>query len=499
MAPLLTRCTRILRSPHATIALCTTLVLGTAAAVLSPHLARGGSAPTPVPPPMPTVTPPAPVEPPTSQGVQLKTALAQSKVLQGSNGAVYVELTMTTPRLENSTPEQRPSDVIVVLDRSGSMAADNKLPYAKEAVRALVGRLQEQDRFALVTFDTSAMVQIPLSPLTEGTRAQILRQVQSLRPGASTNIGDGLLTARALLEGSGAGGTRSRRVILLSDGETNVGVVDPKALGTIAASFRQHEAVLSSIGMGLEFNETLMAGLADHGMGHYGYLEHLAKLGEILQSDLSDARQVYASASHIEFALGNSVTLTDAGGYPVETVQPGVVRVSTGQLLAGTPKRFVVTLQVPTAQVGDVRLGAATLHYTTGQGPAHLAFPAERLQVAVLEPTRRDEAVASIDQPLQRQIWDTNNLGRAQKAVSDGLRSGDKQKAKAAITQYREELNAAEASAGAPMSSPETVRKLTDLEKDVDEAFSGSVGEQAVKRNRAAKEQHKGSMKSQRY
>src|SRR6266568_4411291 len=56
------------------------------------------------------------------------------------------------------------------------------------------------------------------------------------------------------------------------------------------ASFCTHGAVLSTIGMGLGFNETLMASLADYGMGHYAYLEHLATLGDILQQDLHDAQ-----------------------------------------------------------------------------------------------------------------------------------------------------------------------------------------------------------------
>ena len=124
-------------------------------------------------------------------------------------------------------------------------------------------------------------------------------------------------------------------MILLSDGEANMGIVDPKELAKIAASFTGHSAVLSTIGMGLGFNETLMAALADYGMGHYAYLEHLAKLGEILAQDMSDTRQVFASASSLEITRSDGVTVTDVGGYPIDlTAQPGTARASpTGQLL----------------------------------------------------------------------------------------------------------------------------------------------------------------------
>src|SRR5215470_6238781 len=133
-----------------------------------------------------------------------------------------------------------------------------------------------------------------------------------------------------------------------------MGIVDPRALSQLAASFAGHGAVLSTIGMGLGFNETLMASLADYGMGHYAYLEHLAKLAAILEQDMHDARQVFASASNLEMTLGDGVTVTDVGGYPIDlTTQPGSIRVMTGQLLGGAKKHFVVTLTVPTHRVGE--------------------------------------------------------------------------------------------------------------------------------------------------
>jgi Ca-activated chloride channel family protein len=187
------------------------------------------------------------------------------------------------------------------------MAADNKLPYAKEAVRNLIGRLQADDRFALITFDTTAVVNTALVHVTDPVQEQLSRQIASIRPGSSTNLSDGLLKARALLAGHSA--ERSRRVLLLSDGEANAGIVDPQELAKIVSSFRQHAAVVSTIGMGLGFNETLMAALADYGMGNYSYLEHLSTLGDILHKDLQDAKQVFASASSLSITLGKGSRL----------------------------------------------------------------------------------------------------------------------------------------------------------------------------------------------
>jgi Ca-activated chloride channel family protein len=401
------------------------------------------------------------------------------------------------------------SDIVVVLDRSGSMAADNRLPYAQEAVRRLVRQLQAEDRFALVTFDAVAVVDTELTPVTDAARERIVRRVNALQPGSSTNISDGLLKARALLQehaGEGPDGPaptqsrqRNRKVILLSDGEANMGIVDPKELAKIAASFTGYSAVLSTIGMGLGFNETLMAALADYGMGHYAYLEHLEKLGEILEQDMSDTRQVFASASSLEIACGDGVTVTDVGGYPIDlTTQPGTARVATGQLLGGAKKHFVVTMTVPTNRLGEVALGNVKLHYTTSQGTSSIALAPEHLRIAVLEPARHDEAVASVRRDLVQQLWEGNNLGRLLKDYSHWLRAGEQRKAQQALADYRQALQKAETDTGVRVENQVVIDKLSTMEQELNEAFSGPAPQQAEKRNRAAKTRYGESLKSQR-
>jgi Ca-activated chloride channel family protein len=479
MQHLITRIARILRSPRGALGLFVALVVGTAAVALAPK-ATGGSGGG------------------SADGVTFSGTLSQTKLVQGGNGVMYLDLSITTPSATLSPSSVIGSDIVVVLDRSGSMAAENRLPYAKEAVRRLVRQLQADDRFALITFDSVAVVDTELTPVTDAARERIVRRVQAMQPGSSTNISDGLLKARALLQGNA--GERRRKVILLSDGQANMGIVDPKELAKIAASFTGHGAVLSTIGMGLGFNETLMAALADYGMGHYAYLEHLEKLGEILTQDMSDTRQVFASASSLEITCGDGVIVTDVGGYPIDlTAQPGTARVSTGQLLGSAKKHFVVTMTVPTDRVGEIGLGNVTLHYTTSQGTSSVGLSPEHLRIAVLEPARRDEAAASVRRELVQQLWEGNNLGRLQKDYSQWLRTGDKQKAQQAITDYRQALQQAATDTGVSVENQAVTDKLSTMEQELNEAFSGPVAQQEEKRNRAAKTRHGESLKSQRW
>ena len=490
MQHLITRIARILRSPRGALGLFAALVVGTAAVALAPKAIGGGGGAS-------AGTAAGPTVHQGTDGVTFSGTLSQTKLVQGGNGVMYLELNITTPAATLSPSSVKASDIVVVLDRSGSMAAENRLPYAKEAVRRLVRQLQAEDRFALITFDSVAVVDTELTPVTDAARERIVRRVHAIQPGSSTNISDGLLKARALLQGNA--GERSRKVILLSDGEANMGIVDPKELAKIAASFTGHSAVLSTIGMGLGFNETLMAALADYGMGHYAYLEHLEKLGEILEQDMSDTRQVFASASSLEIICGDGVTVTDVGGYPIDlAAQPGTARVATGQLLGGAKKHFVVTMTVPTDRVGEVGLGSVTLHYATNQGMSSIALSPEHLRIAVLEPVRRDEAATSVRRELVQQLWEGNNLGRLQKDYSHWLRVGDQQKAQQVITDYRQALQKAATDTGVRVENQAVTDQLSTMEQELNEAFSGPAAQQEEKRNRAAKTRHGESLKSQR-
>src|SRR5262249_7377510 len=196
MKHLIIRIAQILHSPRGALGLFAALVLGTAALVLAPRATGGGGGG----PLAGSAGGPASFINHDVNGVTFSGTLSQTKLVQGSNATLSLDLTIATPPAALASSGAKASDVVVVLDRSGSMAAENRLPYAKEAVRSLVSRLQAEDRFALITFDSVAVVNTELTPVTDTVRKQILRRLEAIQPGASTNISDGLLKARALLQ-----------------------------------------------------------------------------------------------------------------------------------------------------------------------------------------------------------------------------------------------------------------------------------------------------------
>ncbi|MEO1957064.1 MAG: hypothetical protein ABGX03_03960, partial [Methylophilaceae bacterium] len=291
---------------------------------------------------------------------------------------------------------------------------------------------------------------------------------------------------------------RARKVLLLSDGHANQGITDPNQLATIASRITETGSVLSTIGMGLDFNETLMAKLADHGMGHYAYLEDLTDLSTILASNLQDSRNTYANSSHLEIKLGDGVQLIDAGGYPLNHINSNTIYIATGQLLANSHKSFVITFSVPTQSLGKFSLGVMQLVYQQQGNNYYAQITDTHLQMTTLKPARKEEVVHSINHEVFKQSWLKNNLGRMQKKVSDLVRSGDQDKAKQVLSDYNSKLRQAEVESHVPMASVAMDDKIDKIAAEVKEAFAGSRADQEVKRKRAAKSMQYGAMHEQR-
>ena len=414
-------------------------------------------------------------------GVEFQASLSNPMIVQGSDGTVYLNLSVVTPKIFRRDILQMPTDTIIVLDRSGSMAEDNKWAFATQAVHALLDRLMPSDRIALITFDTGAHVQSRLIQASEANIRRFRNIVNSLHPGESTNMGEALLRAEDM-SASARVSERRRRVILLSDGHANVGIAHPVELAAIAQRIADNGSILSTVGMGLGFNEHLMASLADHGMGSFNYLENLESLGTILAKELDDSRDVYADGSEMRIRLPHGVELVDAAGYPfVLEGRTAVIR--TGQLFQDSRKSFMATLTVANHVPAEYALENIDLSYRVDGRSYQQEVKSSGLIIACVAPERKQEAVASIDKDLYRTAWIKNNLGSIMREVGDYVRSGDQEKAQELMDNYRDRLE--EADQAVPGVKKDADRQLDELEARVDDAFQGP--DQKRKQNRAAK------------
>lgn len=432
-----------------------------------------------------------------SDSVQLDTRISQTILSQNSDNTVYLEVTIKAPSQNLAAAQTRPTDMLIVLDRSGSMAAEKKISFAKAAIHDVLAQLSSTDRFGLVSFSNNAIVHSPLVAVNDANRENLDWLVDTIPAEGSTNMSDGLQAAWRLISDNRPS-ERLKKVLLLSDGQANQGITDPQGLAAIVTQITQTGTVLSTIGMGLDFNETLMTSLADYGMGHYSYLEDLSGLTEILAKDLTDTRSIYASASTMDIQLGNGVMLIDAGGYPMTQMTANTVRITTGQILDKTDKRFVMTFRVPTQKIGAVSLGQIQLNYQTQKTQLQTRVADHQLKVSVVDASHQHEAVKSVNVEVYKKTWTENNLGRMKKALSDSVREGNKAKAQQTINEYRQAVEKAQKSSNVQLMTPDVDKELNTITIQVEESFKGEAVEQDVKRKRSAKSIQKDAILQQR-
>lgn len=165
-----------------------------------------------------------------------------------------------------------PSNLVFLIDVSGSMAEENKLPLVKQAMKALVQELRKEDRVAIVVYAGAAGVVLPSTPGSE--KKKILDALENLQAGGSTAGGEGIKlaysTAAANLMEKG-----NNRVIIATDGDFNVGPSNDNDLLHIIEKERNKGIFLSVLGFGMgNYKDSKLELLSDKGNGNYAYIDN---------------------------------------------------------------------------------------------------------------------------------------------------------------------------------------------------------------------------------
>ncbi len=244
-----------------------------------------------------------------------------------------------------------PVDIAVVLDRSGSMNGE-PLALAKQAVDAAAGHLRDEDRAALVVFDHEVDLLQPLGPATPRAKAALRLALHGIDAGGSTDLGGGWLAGCRELAEAGASPARSRRALLLTDGQANVGIVDPGALVRHAAELRTRGISTTTLGVGLGFNEALLQAMAEAGGGNYQFVERPEELRAFFEAELRELLGVVALGLSLEVGLPEGLRAVPVSAFPAER-RGRTWTVAVGDVPAGEEIEIVFRLAVKGGQTGD--------------------------------------------------------------------------------------------------------------------------------------------------
>lgn len=417
-----------------------------------------------------------------SDVITITTALTQNKVLKGADGNVSVALTLSAKNFQLSTKEEiQPVDLVVVLDRSGSMNG-RKMSDAKRAVIHLLGRLTSQDRMSIITYSNGVEILSPLVHVDDSSRENLIARVHRINSGGGTNLGGGLHNGIATLMQT-IPTHRQRKIILISDGLANHGITSPAELGAMAANASEHTLAVSTVGVGYDFNEVLMTTIADHGAGNYYFLETPENFASVFEKEFETSRNVAAGDVEVRVPLKDGLRLVGAGGFPIR-MEGNVAVIRPGNILAGQQRKIFLTYDVPTEQERHFSLGNIQVHYQH-DGKSQVAIAPEELSIACVQ--TQQEVIASIDQTVWTEHVLKEDYSKLKDNVAAAIRTGKKEEALQAIEEYEGRNTAINSSVDSDEVSQNLEKDVKVLRQSVQTTFAGAPAAVAEKKKQQAK------------
>ncbi len=275
---------------------------------------------------------------------------------------VTVMLDLAAPEAEDR-PERPASAVIVVLDRSGSMAR-GRLDAAKQACVCLVDRLHEQDHFGLVAFDDQASLVVAADTVGRLGREEVQRKIAAVRTGGSTDLSSGYL--RGLQEARRIAAPGGTTILVLSDGRANAGITDPASFRQMAAGAAAQTITTSTIGIGTGYDDLILSEMAIGGTGNHTFAEEADAAAAAVAGELEGLlSKTVQAASLLIKPTDDVIQISVINDLPSQRVAGGVM-VELGDFYSGEQRRLLVTLEVPAmAGLGLAQVAHLELAYVS--------------------------------------------------------------------------------------------------------------------------------------
>lgn len=248
--------------------------------------------------------------PKAGQAVAMDTRWGNAAIARLQPEAV-LQIGFTTAEVSERT-ELRPLNLVLVIDKSGSMAADDKMSRVKESLRTMLTKLRSDDIISIVTFDTTAQVLFPASPIEDGGRVRYA--IDCIEPHGSTNLHGGLMLGYAEARKHFRAGA-TNRVILLTDGIANEGVTDPARIAADSSECNGQGIDLSTIGVGLELNNDLLRTLARSGRGLYHFISDYKDINKVFVNEVQSLISSVARNVQVSIEYGPGLMIEKIYGY----------------------------------------------------------------------------------------------------------------------------------------------------------------------------------------
>ena len=269
---------------------------------------------------------------------------------------------------QERTGERAPINVAIVLDRSGSMQGE-KIQRAREAAIGALDLLKSDDIISIVAYDSDVNVLVPATKLSD--KEHVANIIRAIQPGGNTalfgGISKGAAEVRKFMDDK-----HVNRVILLSDGLANVGPSSPGELGELGASMKKENISVSTLGLGLGYNEDLMVQLAGKSGGNHQFIENASELASIFRGEFEDVLSVVAQTVDVKIEIPEGIRPVRVLGNSADiNGQSVITRLS--QVYSDQQKYVVVEVEIP----------AGLAHLAVDSSGVEIAKPTQLATVSV--------------------------------------------------------------------------------------------------------------------
>jgi len=282
-----------------------------------------------------------------SHQVQLRASISHPILLGGKQQTAFVKVDLTGFKIDHEN-DRTPVNLALVIDKSGSMNGQ-KMQQAIEATVMAVDYLKPGDVVSIIAYDNQAQVLVPATEVTD--KQAIQDRIRNLTAGGGTALYAGVVQGAMELH-EFLDPNRVNRVILLSDGQANNGPSSPAELGELGASLIRDGISVSTIGLGLGYNEDLMTQLALRSDGNHDFVEDVENLAMIFNQEFGDVLSVVAQDVSVTINCGDGIRPVRVLGREAE-IDGQQVTVKLNQLYSEQEKYIVLEIETEPSVSGD--------------------------------------------------------------------------------------------------------------------------------------------------
>lgn len=280
--------------------------------------------------------------------VRLDVELANPVVLSSGSQKTYLRVALTG--LKPGRARRVPVNTAIVLDRSGSMSGA-KLEEAKRAAILAIDRLHDEDTVSVVIYGSTVEVLVPATRLHE--RDHIRRAIRGIRATGSTALFAGLSKGAAQVRRF-HDASRVNSILLLSDGLANVGPSSPSELAQLGASLGREGITVTTIGLGLHYNEDLMTRLALASDGNHFFVEEAEDLEAAFATEFGDALSTVAQGVRIRLRCPEGVRPIRVLGREA-TISGQTVHATINQIYQDQTRYLLLEVELAPGAAGNTR------------------------------------------------------------------------------------------------------------------------------------------------